>query len=60
MWYNGGAANKLKEGYVMPIVEEITAAMQRCWAFWASFTDIGDFFTRIWGIIADWFTGLLG
>jgi len=39
----------------MPIIEEITQIFQNIWAFFASFTDIGDFFTRIWGVIGAWF-----
>jgi len=40
----------------MPIVEEITAMLQRIWAWFASFTDIGNMFSSLWNGFLGWFS----
>jgi len=40
----------------MPIVEEITHIMQVIWAWFASFADIGDMFTKLWEGFLGWFS----
>ena len=44
----------------MPIAEEITQLLQNIYNYFASFTDIGDFFVNLWNNIAGWFGSLFG